>query len=58
MPSTARRGRVSAHLVAVLADDDPDFSAPSWAAPAGTDDLGDRAAVARAVRPWPAPAGR
>lgn len=55
MPSTARRPRVSAHLVAVLADDDPDHSAPSWETPAGIDDLGDRAAVARLFDRGPRP---
>jgi integrase len=55
MPSTARRTRVNAHLVAVLADDEADSPTASWPAPVGTNDLGDRAAVARLFDRGPRP---
>ncbi|MGY1883965.1 tyrosine-type recombinase/integrase [Blastococcus sp. SYSU DS0753] len=57
MRSTTRTGRVNPRLVAILADDDPSGSPPPWPAPAGTNDLGDREAVARLFAHGPRPPG-
>ncbi|MBB3084220.1 tyrosine-type recombinase/integrase [Geodermatophilus sabuli] len=57
MPSSARTGRVDPRLVAVLADDEPSGRAAEWPAPAGTNDLGDRDAVARLFARGPRPPG-